>query len=123
MIRGHIIELNPNNVQANHFARACGVARFSYNWVLVEWQRQYRADKIYRDSCLSAGVDIDPAKLNKPSQAPLRRQINAIKREQFPWMLEVSKCATQLAIMQLGDAYKNFFSKQSEYPVLRKINW
>ncbi len=27
MIRGHIIELKPNNVQANHLARACGVAR------------------------------------------------------------------------------------------------
>ncbi|WP_240365309.1 helix-turn-helix domain-containing protein [Psychrobacter sp. KH172YL61] len=29
MIRGHIIELKPNNVQANHLARACGVARKS----------------------------------------------------------------------------------------------
>ncbi|WP_265089608.1 helix-turn-helix domain-containing protein [Psychrobacter submarinus] len=27
MIRGHIIELKPNNVQANHLARACGAAR------------------------------------------------------------------------------------------------
>ncbi|WP_321155561.1 helix-turn-helix domain-containing protein [Psychrobacter sp. LV10R520-6] len=40
MIRGHIIELKPNNVQANHFARACGVARKAYNWALHEWQRQ-----------------------------------------------------------------------------------
>lgn len=120
MIRGHIIELNPNNAQANHLARACGVARFSYNWALAEWQRQYEADKAYRDSCLMAGHDMDHAKLNKPSQASLRRQINAIKREQFPWMLEVSKCATQLAIMQLGDAYKNFFGKQSKYPTKRK---
>lgn len=120
MIRGHIIEIKPNNVQANHFARACGVARFSYNWALSEWQRQYIADKAYRDGCLLAGIEVDATKLNKPSQVALRRQINAIKREQFPWMLEVTKCAVQLAIMQLGDAYKRFFGKQAKYPKKRK---
>lgn len=35
-------------------------------------------------------------------------------------MTEVTKCAPQLAIMQLGDAYKRFFSKQADYPVTRK---
>lgn len=120
MIRGHVIQLNPNNVQANYLARACGVARFSYNWALTEWQRQYSEDKAYRDACLANGIDIDISKLNKPSQAKLRREINAIKRVQFPWMLQVSKCAVQLAIKQLGDAYKNFFSKQSAYPTKRK---
>ncbi|WP_286741060.1 RNA-guided endonuclease InsQ/TnpB family protein [Psychrobacter sp. UBA3068] len=120
MIRGHIIELKPNNVQANHFARACGVARKAYNWALYEWQRQYALDKAYRDACLATGIEMDTKKLNKPSQAKLRRELNAIKREFFPYMLEVTKCAPQLAIMQLGDAYKNFFKGLAKYPTARK---
>ena len=120
MIRGHSIELKPNNVQANYFARACGVARNAYNWALHEWQRQYALDKAYRDVCLVAGVEIDTKKLNKPSQAKLRRELNAIKRELFPYMLEVTKCAPQLAIMQLGDAYHNFFKGLAKYPTSRK---
>ena len=120
MIRGHIIELKPNNVQENHFARACGVARKAYNWALYEWQRQYALDKAYRDACLASGIEMDTKKLNKPSQAKLRRELNAIKREFFPYMLEVTKCAPQLAIMQLGDAYKNFFKGLAKYPTARK---
>ena len=44
--------------------------------------------------------------LPKPSQQSLRRQLNAIKREQFPWMLEGSKNAPQMAIIQLAAACK-----------------
>ncbi|MFW8565048.1 helix-turn-helix domain-containing protein [Orrella sp. 11846] len=101
-IRGHTIELRPNNVQATHFSKACGIARLSYNWALSEWQRQFQADKDYRNECLAQDIQVDQKKLNAPSQGKLRRQLNAIKREQFPFMLEVTKCAPQLAIIQLG---------------------
>ena len=87
MLIAHKIALDPNNVQATYFAKAAGTARFAYNWALAEWQRQYEAWK--QDNSLP-----------KPSQAALRRQLNAIKREQFPWMLEVTKCAPQMAICQ-----------------------
>ena len=120
IIRGHIIELNPNNKQATYFNKACGVARLSYNWALAEWQKQYQADKDYRDECLKLGLPIDESKLNKPTQGKLRKQLNAIKREQFPFMLEVTKCSPQLAIMQLGDAFKRFFKGESNYPRFRK---
>ncbi|MGF6547193.1 putative transposase [Paraburkholderia youngii] len=50
----------------------------------------------------------------------LRRQLNATKRQQFPWMLEVTKCAPQLAIIQLGEAFKRFFSGQNRYPTPRR---
>jgi putative transposase len=107
MLIAHRIALDPNNVQATYFARACGVARFAYNWALAEWKRQYEAWKT------------NPS-LPKPSQAALRRQLNAIKREQFPWMLEVSKCAPQMAIIQLGHAFQNFFAGRARYPQFRK---
>jgi len=107
VILAHKIALTPNNAQATHFARAVGVARFAYNWALAEWGRQYEAHKT------------DPAQ-PKPSQAALRRQLNAIKREQFPWMLEVTKNAPQMAIIQLDEAFKHFFAGRARYPKFRR---
>ena len=107
MILAHKIALDPNNAQATYFARACGVARFAYNWALAEWKRQYEAWKADNS-------------LPKPSQAALRRQLNAVKREQFPWMLEVTKNAPQMAIIQLGQAFQNFFAGRARYPAFRK---
>ena len=119
-IRGHIIALDPNNTQATYFKKACGVARFAYNWALGQWEKQYEQDKQYRNDCLNKGIQIDETKLNKPSQGKLRKQLNSIKRQQFPFMLEVTKCSPQLAIMQLGDAFKRFFKGESKYPQFRK---
>lgn len=56
----------------------------------------------------------------KPSQFSLRKQPNAIKRTQFPWMLEVTKNAPQMAIIQLGAAFKNFFAGRAKYPQFKK---
>ncbi|MGF6652842.1 putative transposase [Paraburkholderia youngii] len=107
MILAHRIALDPNNTQATYFARAAGTARFAYNWALAEWKRQYEAYKADRTR-------------SKPSQMALRRQLNATKRQQFPWMLEVTKCAPQLAIIQLGEAFKRFFFGQNRYPTPRR---
>ncbi len=107
MLMAHKIALSPNNTQATYFARASGTARFAYNWALAEWQCQYEAWKADN-------------RLPKPSQAALRRQLNALKREQYPWMLEVTKNAPQMAIMQLGDAFKNFWAGRAKYPKFRK---
>ncbi|MDD2728470.1 RNA-guided endonuclease TnpB family protein [Malikia sp.] len=107
MLIAHQIALDPNNAQATYLARAAGVARFAYNWALAEWKRQYEACKL------------DPT-LSKPSQAALRRQLNSVKREQFPWMLEVTKNAPQMAIIQLGQAFQNFFAGRAKYPQFRK---
>lgn len=101
MLMAHRIQLDPNNAQATYFARAAGVARFAYNWALAEWRKAYEAG-------------------GRPSEAALRRKLNSIKREQFPWMLEVTKNAPQMAIMQLGQAFRNFFAGRARYPKFRK---
>lgn len=103
MLRGHKIRLDPNDVQATHLARVGGTARFARNWALSEWGRQYQA------------FLLNPA-LPKPNEGALRRQLNAIKRTAFPWMMEVTKCAPQMAIMQLGQAFENFFARRARYP-------
>ena len=107
MLIAHRIALDPNNVQATYLARAAGTARFAYNWALAEWKRHYEAWKADNS-------------LPKPSQHALRRQLNAVKREQFPWMLEVTKNAPQMAIIQLGQAFQNFFAGRARYPSFRK---
>lgn len=107
MMLAHRIALNLNNVQTSYFAKAAGTARFAYNWALTEWQRQ---DAVW---------EVDHS-LPRPSESSLRRQLNAIKREQFPWMLEVTKSAPQMAIIQLGEAFKRFFAGHAKYPKFRK---
>lgn len=101
MLRAHKIELKTNNKQATYFAKASGIARFAYNWALAEWSKRYAEGK-------------------KPNQLQLRRELNAIKSTQFPWMLEVTKNAPQMAIIQLGEAFQNFFKKRARYPQFRK---
>lgn len=96
MIRSHRIRLIPTTAQDRYFRRACGVARFAYNWALAEWQRQYDTGE-------------------RPSEARLRRQLNACKSERYPWMREVTKCAPQHAIKNLGRAYANFFEDLEAY--------
>lgn len=97
----HKIELKLNNKQRTYFAKAAGVARFAYNWALCEWQKEY-----------VLGL--------KPSDPSLRRKLNSIKHKEFPWMLEVTKNAPQMAIIQLGQAFKNFFAKRALFPQFRK---
>ena len=120
VIRGQVIELKPNNKQATYFKKACGVARFAYNWALAEWQRQYQEDKAYRESCEQSNLTIDGSQLNLPSHGKINKLFNAIKREHFPFVMEVTKCAPQIAIQQLGDAYKRFFKGESKYPQFHK---
>lgn len=50
----------------------------------------------------------------KPSDAALRRQLNAIKGDQFP------KNAPQMAIIHWGHAFKNFLKGIADYPTFKK---
>jgi putative transposase len=90
MIKAHKIRLNPTLEQAHYFVRAAGTARFVFNWVLAEWKARYEAGE-------------------KPSSLSLKKQFNAIRREQFPWSYVVTKCAIEGAFMDVAAAFKHFF--------------
>ncbi|WP_218007531.1 RNA-guided endonuclease InsQ/TnpB family protein [Nocardia vinacea] len=107
MLRSHKVRLRPNNVQARGLARAAGCARFAWNWGLAWWQTEYARYK--------AG-ERDQA----PGQMEARRILNSLKREQFPWMVESTKCAPQEALINLGRAFGNFFAKRAKYPTFKK---
>ena len=101
MLLTHKIALDPNMAQRVYFSRAAGTARFAWNWALSEWKSQFEVG-------------------GKPSEMSLRRQLNAIKREQFPWMFDVTKCAAQEAIIDLGAAFQSFFEKRGAYPQFKR---
>ena len=104
----HKIELIPNQAQREYFAKACGVSRFSYNWALANWNSQYQDWKKAEEEAKKNGtINL----LSKPKEYELRKQFNAIKSEQYPFVTEVSKCAVQQAIKDLGVAFVRFFKK------------
>ena len=90
MILAHKIRLNPTIEQEQHFWQCLGVARFTWNWALAEWDRQYAAGE-------------------KPGIQKLKLQLNAIKGKQFPWMYDVSKSVVEYALINLGKAFDTFF--------------
>ncbi|HEX4596908.1 MAG TPA: helix-turn-helix domain-containing protein, partial [Burkholderiaceae bacterium] len=63
----HKIALIPTAAHVGYFQRAAGTNRFTWNWALAEWNRQYAAGQ-------------------KPSAMGLKKQFNAIKYGQFPWL-------------------------------------
>ena len=57
---------------------------------LAEWNRQYEAGE-------------------KPTALKLKKQFNAIRRDQFPWTWEVTKNASDQPFLDLGKAFTAFF--------------
>jgi len=101
MILGHKIRLDPTCRQVKLFNRACGVARFTYNWALAEWNKQYDAGQ-------------------KPSISNLIKQWNKIKGAEFPWVYDSPKGANQRPFTCLRAAFSGFFKKQTKYPKFKK---
>jgi len=101
LILSHKIKLKPNKYQTQEFVKACGCARFSYNWALKEYQKQYINNQ-------------------KPNINDLRKQFNQIKQKEFPWIYDSPKDANQRPFINLKNAFSRFFKKISKYPTLKK---
>ena len=101
----HKIELMPNNKAQTHFRKAFGCARVTYNWGLDKWEEYYKQgiEKSYLD---------------------LKKEFNAIKKTQFPFVYEVSKYATQQPFVHLNRAFQKFFRDLEQgkvsYPKFKK---
>ena len=87
--RAYKTELDPTLQQRRSLIKHVGAARWAYNWGLNEKTK--------------AGGSA-PA----PSAIELHRRLNALKKTQFPWLYEVSKCAPQEALRDLDRAFRNF---------------
>jgi putative transposase len=100
-MKAHKIRIFPTKEQEIYLMKACGTSRFAYNWALSKWKEQYEA-----------GL--------KPNKGSLNKILNSTKREEFPWMMEVTKCVPQRAIKDLGSAFDRFFEKKGGYPKFKK---
>jgi putative transposase len=104
-------DLDTNNVQGGLLARHAGTARFAYNWGLAERKRLF---------------EMQEGKAKFTSAMEQHRALNRLKRADFPWMYEVSKCAPQEALRDLDQAFRNFWrerkrgSKRAGFPKLRR---
>ena len=101
MIRSHKIRLDPTFKQKTYFAKACGVARFTWNWALSRYQEQYKSGQ-------------------KPNSLELKKEFNSMKKDHFPWVYEVTKYASQQPFIFLRSAFSAFFSKRAKYPKFKK---
>ena len=90
MIISHKIELKPNNKAKSHFRKAFGCSRLAYNWGLAKWQEYYKQGK-------------------STSYLDLKKEFNNLKKEEFPFVYEVSKYATQQPFINLNEAFQRFF--------------
>jgi len=101
VILAHRIRMNPTAEQTAFFRRACGTTRFTFNWALAEWKRQYAAGE-------------------KPSAPKLKKQFNATYPVEFPWVGEVHRDAHSQPFVQVDKAFKAFFKKKAKYPKFKK---
>ena len=101
IVRSHRIHLRPTQAVAQHFACAAGCARQAYNWAVARTKE--RLDKG-----------------EKPTNKELKNEFNAIKREQFPWQYEVTKCAAEGAFTNFAKAKDNFFKRRAKFPRFHK---
>ena len=101
MNKSHAIKLYPTYKQETLLRKSCGVARFAYNWALAEWEKRYKEG-------------------DSTSAYTLIKELTAIKRKEFPWMMEVTKSSPQYAIHNPEKAYKGFFAKKAKHPKFKK---
>ncbi len=91
----HKIALDPTAEQADYFKQACGTARFTWNYALAEWNRQFRA-----------GL--------KPGAYALKKQFNAIKYTEHPWLAGIHRDTHAEPFNNLGKAWAKFFKDVKE---------
>ena len=97
MIKAHKIRLNPTPEQEPQLWTAAHNARFTFNWGLAKWNKTYEGG-------------------GKPTINLIKKELTALKRKDFPWLLESSKSVVEYALMDLRAAYKNFFEGNAKRP-------
>ena len=93
MFRAFKVELKTNNRQASMLCQALGNARFSYNWALS-----------IKKQCFENKTKI-------PNNIELHRQINVLKKTDYPFLYLASKTCVQNALRDCDKAFQNFFTR------------
>lgn len=97
----HVIALNPTPVQEALFRKACGVARFAYNWGLSLWNDRYNSG-------------------HNSNEYLIDKAFNNIKHIKFPWIAGVSRSIARGAFRSLKYGFEMFFGKINRRPLFKK---
>lgn len=108
MLIGHKIELEVNLIQKEHLSKACGISRFVYNWILENYKNQLEKYKETKE------------KSDKPDILKLKKEFNKIKRKEYPFILEVTKCASEQPFANFQKAMNNFFRDKKRFSFPKK---
>ena len=96
--RGYKTELKLNNKQRTACLNHAGASRFAYNWGLN------RKECAYRMNFLPVPT------VSIPTAFDLNREIVMLKNNGvLGWLTEVSKCAPQMVLQNLDEAFRYFF--------------
>lgn len=96
MIRTQKVRLYPNKTMQKAIDQLCDYRRYCWNQGLALWNDMYDASLILEDKKL------------RPNKRKVRDELVANKAD---WQYQLSARCLQLAISDLGKAWKNFFNK------------
>lgn len=98
MILAKKIRLYPTAEQEYKLWKSVGTARFIYNWALNKQEENYKnGGKFIKDN-------------------DLRKEITQLKKDELPWLNEVSNNVAKQAVKDCCNAYKNFFKGLADKP-------
>jgi len=97
--RGYKYELKVNNKERTRLAQCAGTARFAWNWGLAERNERYHTKQ-------------GPERFTDAMQQ--HKHLNVLKRRDFSWMYNYSKCVPQEALRDLAQAFTNFYQNRKE---------
>lgn len=93
VLKAYKTEIAPNNVQQTKLQQHVGCARFAFNWALAKKKESFdKKEKI-------------------PNAIELHRELNKLKKSEYPWMYESSKASPQEALRDCDKAFDNFFRR------------
>ncbi|MHA1941388.1 MAG: helix-turn-helix domain-containing protein [Candidatus Hodarchaeales archaeon] len=103
--RGYKFELRLNHKERTSLLKGACIARFAWNWGLAKRIQRYNeqiGDERYTDAMKQ------------------HKLLNSLKKTEFPWMYEVSKCIPQEALRNLDQAFQHFYHdhKQAQANIL-----
>ena len=118
MIVGQVIELKANNKFFTYCRKAFGVRRFSYNWCVEKFNKDYAAycaamRQYQKELCEYKKSPLKnteaPIKPKLPTWQDYKKEFNAIRKEQYPFTYEVTKYASQQSFINFGQAVSKYF--------------
>lgn len=95
MIKTHKVRIYPNSHMLKFIQESCSYSRYCYNQALETWNNQYDASVVLNDKSI------------RPN---MRRVRNELTRNKKDWEYNYSAKVLQLAVINLAQAWKNFFS-------------